>query len=556
MIRIQRASCAMARSRSRCTKALSSSDQFMVRYNHIFFCLGKAPPSMNEHPLTLTSASKYNPLIIDYIVIFVSGVLLRLPFLPVTGDDAFITFRYVRNLIAGQGYVFNSGEYVLGTTTPFYTLYLALIGKLGLNFIIVGKLTNIVADTASIVLLFIVVFRASNRIVAWAVALLVLSSPYNLQFSASGMETGIYTFMILLVLYLYEQSQWKWMALVGGMLVLVRPDGLLALLVIALFWLIDRQELRVGIKYAFLTGLVMLPWFIFATWYFGSPIPHSITAKALTYRSTIPFDWLYTLWYIFAQRGGTVGTLLIVVLLATGIITVLSRQALRPLRLYLVWAALYIATFTLSQSGRFGWYYSPVMPILFTILVLGGSEWFEQTKRFAAMNNIMKSNLRYILAGTLFLAFIVASAISVYGAWQEAYKEVAYERIIWQPLGQWIRENSTPDATVALESIGGVGWYSERYIWDEGGLVSTKTYMLNQETPGNINVLAILQTYHPDIYIAWNTWELKTIQSVPEAKTWFEANYVLVNSYTVDETTWTLFQLRSSINVKKNIVNH
>ncbi len=510
---------------------------------------------MNEISLTPTSASKHNHYIFDYAVIFVMGVLLRLPFLPVTGDDAYITFRYVRNLVAGHGYVFNPGEYVQGTTTPLYTLYLALIGKSGLDFILIGKLTNIVADTASIVLLFIILLRASNRVVAWAGALLMLSSPYNLQYSASGMETGIYTFLILFAFYLYEQRQWYWMSLAGGVAVLVRPDGFLALLVIALFWIIDRHDLKSGIKYAFLTGLIMLPWFVFAAWYFGSPIPHSITAKALTYRSPIPWDWLKTLWYIFAQRGGIGGTLLIAILLGIGSLVVLSRQTWRPLRLYLVWVVVYIATFTLAQSGRYGWYYAPIMPILFILVILGGSECLEQARRFTAVTNIMQSNLRYILAGTSLLAFLVTTGIAVYGAWQTAYQEVAYERIIWQPIGLWIKENSTPNATVALESIGGVGWYSERYIWDEGGLVSAKTYALNQKTPGNINVVAILQTYHPDFYIAGNPWELETYLSTPEAHAWFKANYVMVKSYTVGDTTWTLFQSRTSVNIKKTTVH-
>lgn len=500
-----------------------------------------------------TPTSKSSPRTLDCVVIFVLGVLLRLPFMPATVDDAFITFRYVRNLISGQGFVFNMGEHVLGTTTPLYTLYLAIVGKAGLDFILVGKLTNIVADTASIVLLFIVVFRSSNRLVSWVVALLVLSSPYNLQFSASGMETGIYTFLILFVFYLYEQGRWKSMVLAGGGLVLVRPDGLLALLVIALFWLIDGQKLRSGIKYAILTGLILLPWFIFATWYFGSPIPQSITAKSLTYRSSVPMEWLYILWSIFSQRGGTVGTLLIVALVFTGSMAVLSRQALRPLRLYLVWMVLYIATFTFFQSGRFGWYYSPIMPILFTVAVLGGREWFEQIRRISAMTLIMQSNLRYVLAGTLFLAIVTTSGISIYSLWQNAQEEVAYQNLIWQPLGLCIKKNSNPDATVALESIGGVGWYSERYILDEGGLVSTKTHTLNQEMPGNINVLAILQKYHPDFFIAWRPWELETLNS-PKAQAWFKANYVLVDKYTFDGTTWTLFQLISSNNVNKNLV--
>ena len=508
---------------------------------------------MNEHLITTTSAGKLTPPRIELVTIFLLGVLLRLPFLPTTGDDAYITFRYARNIISGLGYVFNSGEHVLGTTTPLYTLYLALIGRLGLDFILVGKLTNIVADSAAVVLLFLVVSRVTNRILAWALAVLLLCSPYNVQFSAGGMETGIYTFLILVVLYLYEQRRWKWMALAGGILVLVRPDGLLALMAIALFWLIDGLNWRDGVKYAFLTVLVTLPWLVFATWYFGSPVPHSITAKALSYRSSGNMEWLYVLWSIFAQRGGTGGSVLILALLGTGIAAVLSRQALRPLRIYLVWTLLYIATFTFVQSGRFGWYYAPIMPVLFTLVVLGCAVWFEQTLRFSVMTRVLQSNLRYILVGTIFLALIVTSATSVYASWQETHQEAAFERNIWQPLGRWIRENSAPDATVALESIGGLGWYSERYIWDEGGLVSAKTYALNQETPGGINVMAVLQTYHPDLFITWHPWELETFRT-PEAQAWFDANYVFVDRYTADSITWKLFQLRTSDKVRKNPV--
>ena len=37
-------------------------------------------------------------------------------------------------------------------------------------------------------------------------------------------------------------------------------------------------------------------------------------------------------------------------------------------------------------------------------------------------------------------------------------------------------------AAVALESIGAGGWYSERYIVDEGGLVSSRVDALNRFT--------------------------------------------------------------------------
>lgn len=42
-----------------------------------------------------------------------------------TLDDAYITYRYTRNILAGNGFVFNPGERELGTTTPLYTLLLA-----------------------------------------------------------------------------------------------------------------------------------------------------------------------------------------------------------------------------------------------------------------------------------------------------------------------------------------------------------------------------------------------------------------------------------------------
>ena len=42
-----------------------------------------------------------------------------------TIDDAFITFRYSRNLLAGNGFVYNPGQRVQGTTTPLYTLLMA-----------------------------------------------------------------------------------------------------------------------------------------------------------------------------------------------------------------------------------------------------------------------------------------------------------------------------------------------------------------------------------------------------------------------------------------------
>src|SRR5262245_45944064 len=49
---------------------------------------------------------------------------------PRTIDDAFITFRYSRNIVEGQGFVYNPGVRTLGTTTPLFTLTMAAISAI------------------------------------------------------------------------------------------------------------------------------------------------------------------------------------------------------------------------------------------------------------------------------------------------------------------------------------------------------------------------------------------------------------------------------------------
>lgn len=63
-------------------------------------------------------------------VIFLLALAARLIPGPRTIDDSYITFRYARNILAGNGFVYNPGEHVLGTTTPLYTILLVLLGAL------------------------------------------------------------------------------------------------------------------------------------------------------------------------------------------------------------------------------------------------------------------------------------------------------------------------------------------------------------------------------------------------------------------------------------------
>ena len=86
---------------------------------------------------------------------------------PRTIDDAFITFRYSRNLLEGNGFVYNVGNRVLGTTTPLFTILMATIGGiLGDDYPWYALFVNAIADSLSVGLLFLLgTYLTGNRFV-------------------------------------------------------------------------------------------------------------------------------------------------------------------------------------------------------------------------------------------------------------------------------------------------------------------------------------------------------------------------------------------------------
>jgi hypothetical protein len=83
----------------------------------------------------------------------------------VVNDDAFITYRYAQNLLAGRGFVFNRGEAVLGTTAPLHGL---LIGALGLLDTDLPRAALALSWGATVVMAFCAYLTLANRGAVWA----------------------------------------------------------------------------------------------------------------------------------------------------------------------------------------------------------------------------------------------------------------------------------------------------------------------------------------------------------------------------------------------------
>ncbi|MER3458003.1 MAG: hypothetical protein C4309_04615 [Chloroflexota bacterium] len=152
--------------------------------------------------------------------LFFFAVVARLVPGPRTIDDAFITFRYARNLVAGLGFVYNPGEHVLGTTTPLYTLLLAGLSRL-LNsgdYPSLALILNALLEGLSVVLLYHLGQALSgNRLFGVALGLLWAIAPMGVTFAIGGMETPLVTFLLIATFYAYLAQRPRLSALLGGL---------------------------------------------------------------------------------------------------------------------------------------------------------------------------------------------------------------------------------------------------------------------------------------------------------------------------------------------------
>lgn len=119
-------------------------------------------------------------------------------------DDAFINFRYVENLLAGHGLVYNVGEHVEGFTSFSWMILLLIFKLTGLDLISFSQYSSIFFGA----LIFVVIYFLSNKsskpiLVFLATSVLILSSSGFIYWSVSGMESSLFSLLILIMFYSY-----------------------------------------------------------------------------------------------------------------------------------------------------------------------------------------------------------------------------------------------------------------------------------------------------------------------------------------------------------------
>jgi len=409
------------------------------------------------------------------LVILFQGLSTPKPF-----DDAYITYRYARNLSSGLGFVYNPGERVLGTTTPLYTLMLAAIAWI-FNPELIPKASqwiSIAADAINALLVFrLADWFFKDKRMAGLTSLVFLLHPFRLNVSAGGMETSLFLTALLVMYDRYYLGDRKYSSAVfAAIAVLIRPDAILAVFPLFVDWYIqDRHEALIGIVWSV---ILTLPWLIWATWYFGSPIPHSITAKIITYKEPVG----QAAFYLFTFLGtGTIGPYHSPIPILAGLAFtapalaagLMAMKRHRPhfiaMTVYpLLYAGVMIAV---NPAMYFSWYYLPLLPGL--LITLFSVIWFLPISRIK-----IRLMMSAILAAVLLL--IPAVLHQAHPGWPLSR---ARETAFWSAC-RVVKENTSKEAVILAPDIGVIGWcLEEASILDPIGLVSPQALRFSKDLP-------------------------------------------------------------------------
>ncbi len=407
-------------------------------------------------------------------------------------DDALIYVRYIQNLISGNGFVYNSGEYVNGLTSPLFA-YLSIAPAWILSDARYGAMLVSVLGALGTALVFyklLTQFHIGKNLAAVS-ALIAAGS--TMTYINLGMETSLFTLLIGICLYLYFTDRHMLLGVFTGLAILTRPEAVFLVPAMALnTWLFRRTwpNYRCYIAPAIMVGAQLA----FNLAYYGAILPSSGVAKI---SQGLSGDWggnifLFNLGYAFILGFGMPGQLatfglylipiLMFLLAAFSVCEESTRQYLVVTSIFL---AIYTAFFAALNIPSQWWYYAIWFTAFLSYLVIG-AHWLVR---------------RFRLARFKALPYLSVIGLSAFLVWQQVANLNLHGRTIredYRQIGLWIDENTDADATIAMAEIGTVGWYSNRQVIDILGLVSSG----NSDFVAEGDYTSWLELYRPDYILS------------------------------------------------------
>ncbi|MBK8979384.1 MAG: hypothetical protein IPM29_26090 [Planctomycetes bacterium] len=399
-------------------------------------------------------------------------------------DDAFITFRYAKNLAAGDGLVFNPGEPILGTTTPLFAMLLA-----GLHAATSWSFTNLAAavHVGALAALGPLLRRMFAPSLGAAAGWLRLT-PYVLACMplvdvTIGMESTLFVAVSVSILTAALRDRATAVGLLAPIVCMLRPDGVvaagLAFMVVAL------RRRRIPWRALGVALAVGLPWCAYAYVRYGSAIPITVGAKfAQTDSGTeTPTFGGYLVAGVAPDNLGVVG----LALAAIGVLMVGWRRSLAG-AVFCIWGVVYNGLFAIAGVGAFFWYYVPFLAQTTALALVGWAALFGGLVARGAPARRLRWHELSVGIAALSLALLLGYGrgrdAMVASTWDARFTGPGRESLLpgsLEPLrhrylhiGLWMRDHTPAHFSLAATEVGMLGFYSEHTIVDFLGLVTAE----------------------------------------------------------------------------------
>jgi hypothetical protein len=402
------------------------------------------------------------------IYLIFSKVVFRISF-PL--DDAWIHQTFARNLINFHQWAFIPGQLTSGSTSPLWTMLLAVGYLIRLSpYIWTFLLGIILLFLASVLSEFIVRDQLPEYKTKIPWVGIFMATEWHLAWAAgSGMETLFLgdIFLLIYFLSLKKSINWWWMGGIVGVSIWIRPEGVTWLGPILLLMIIKKEGLKKKLANLgqFLTGFLV---FIFLYFLFnyslsGTAFPNTFYAKQIEYSIVLKTSYIQRLFSLAILPLKGAGLFLL-----PGSVLYLI-QALRERQWNIlfggIWFFGYIVLYSLllPVTYQYGRYLIPAMPIFFIFGLMGMIKVLQSNENrfiFRVLKKVWLFSVLFVSMGFIFIG-------------GKAYADdVAFIESEMVETSKWIEKNTKTGSIIAAHDIGALGYFGNRKILDLAGLIS------------------------------------------------------------------------------------
>ncbi|MEW6195948.1 MAG: tetratricopeptide repeat protein [Bacteroidota bacterium] len=423
------------------------------------------------------------------IVVILAGIFIYLSYArPHIQDDSYITFRYVKNFINGDGLTFNAGEHVEGFSSLLWVLILSFTTLLGYEIVSTAQLLGVLFGALVVILLLPfskLIFRNMNNddekinpvFTIIPTSMLAFNGAFQ-YWAISGMETTLFVLLITAALYFYfSQKNDRHFFLSSFLFMLsslARPEANLVFAIVLIHLFINSTKINTGEKVVkkifskkniFFSIIYLLPnlvYLIFRLIYYGYLLPNTFYAKtglSIEYIATgidytIDFMKTYMLWgliylapvyLIFKKKlKGDLLLLFIIILSYTSYVIFVGGDVLPIYRFFL-----------------------PVLPFLFLIFALVIYQIFNITAQNGSPIIKIYLPMLIFIAVVSFNYFMPKDTIEKFAFFEDNLVAKM------SSTGRWLHDYQNyhnKKLTVAASTIGALSYYSDATVVDMLGL--------------------------------------------------------------------------------------